>query len=40
MKGGPSHVDTFDYKPRLDQDDGKPFPGEKPRVQFAGTGTC
>lgn len=23
MQGGPSHVDTFDYKPRLKQDDGK-----------------
>lgn len=23
MQGGPSHVDTFDYKPRLAQDDGK-----------------
>jgi hypothetical protein len=25
MEGGPSHVDTFDYKPRLSADDGKPF---------------
>ena len=24
MNGGPSHVDTFDYKPRLFQDDGQP----------------
>jgi hypothetical protein len=23
MQGGPSHVDTFDYKPRLAEDDGK-----------------
>ena len=23
MKGGPSHVDTFDYKPKLQRDDGK-----------------
>src|SRR5262245_4832590 len=23
MQGGPSHVDTFDYKPRLARDDGK-----------------
>jgi hypothetical protein len=38
MKGGPSHVDTFDYKPLLQRDDGKPYPGEKPRVQFAPTG--
>jgi hypothetical protein len=38
MKGGPSHLDTFDPKPLLDRDDGKPYPGEKPRVQFAKTG--
>jgi hypothetical protein len=25
MEGGPSHVDTFDYKPRLTADDGKPY---------------
>jgi Protein of unknown function (DUF1501) len=37
MKGGPSHVDTFDPKPLLDRDHGKPYPGEKPRVQFAKT---
>jgi hypothetical protein len=37
MKGGPSHVDTFDPKPLLDRDDGKPYPGSKPRVQFAAT---
>jgi len=38
MKGGPSHIDTFDPKPLLDRDHGKPYPGEKPRVQFAPTG--
>lgn len=27
MQGGPSHVDTFDYKPALEKDDGK-SPGE------------
>jgi hypothetical protein len=26
MHGGPSHVDTFDYKPKLQQDDGKDAP--------------
>jgi hypothetical protein len=26
MVGGPSHVDTFDYKPRLETDDGKSAP--------------
>jgi hypothetical protein len=38
MKGGPSHVDTFDHKPLLDRDHGKPLPFAKPRVQFAATG--
>jgi hypothetical protein len=37
MKGGPSHIDTFDYKPLLERDDGKELPFEKPRVQFAPT---
>jgi hypothetical protein len=26
MHGGPSHVDTFDYKPRLQAEDGQPLP--------------
>jgi hypothetical protein len=39
MKGGPSHVDTFDHKPKLTADDGKALPFAKPRVQFAETGT-
>lgn len=38
MKGGPSHVDTFDYKPQLNRADGRPLPFDKPRVQFAATG--
>ena len=38
MHGGVSHVDTFDYKPQLIADDGKPLPFDKPRVQFAKTG--
>ena len=37
MKGGPSQVDTFDHKPRLQKDHGKPLPFDKPRVQFADT---
>src|SRR3954453_15920957 len=37
MKGGPSHLDTFDPKPLLTRDDGKPLPFAKPRVQFAET---
>jgi len=30
MHGGPSHVDTFDYKPVLQASDGKAFPYELP----------
>ena len=37
MSGGPSQVDTFDPKPLLARDDGKPYPFDKPRVQFNGT---
>jgi hypothetical protein len=32
MSGGPSHVDTFDPKPRLIQDNGKPLPFEMPKL--------
>ncbi|WP_165223433.1 DUF1501 domain-containing protein [Aquisphaera insulae] len=33
MFGGPSHLDTFDYKPRLTRDAGKPLaPEKRPRV--------
>ena len=38
MHGGPSQVDTFDYKPLLDRDDGKPLPFAKPRVVSGETG--
>ena len=38
MSGGPSQVDTFDYKPLLTRDDGKPIPFAKPKVQFNTTG--
>ena len=38
LQGGPSQVDTFDYKPLLARDHGKPLPFAKPRVQFAETG--
>ncbi|HYG74574.1 MAG TPA: DUF1501 domain-containing protein [Planctomycetota bacterium] len=38
MHGGPSSIDTFDYKPLLQRDDGKPLPFAKPRVVFAQTG--
>ena len=38
MHGGPSQVDTFDYKPKLTADDGKPLPFPKPRVVSSQTG--
>jgi hypothetical protein len=38
MHGGPSQVDTFDYKPELLARDGEPLPFEKPRIQFSQTG--
>src|SRR5712692_5485203 len=30
MHGGPSSIDTFDFKPRLIKDDGKPLPFKRP----------
>ncbi len=30
MHGGPSSIDTFDFKPRLVKDDGKPLPIKRP----------
>jgi len=38
MKGGPSHVDTFDPKPQLTRDSGNPPPFALPRVTFAQQG--
>jgi hypothetical protein len=38
MKGGPSHLDTFDPKPRLAQENGQPPPFALPRVTFAKQG--
>jgi hypothetical protein len=37
MQGGPSHVDTFDYKPALEREDGKQFTFDDARV-LANTG--
>lgn len=37
MQGGPSQIDTFDYKPRLDRDDGKKMPFDDART-IANTG--
>ena len=38
MSGGPSHVDTFDPKPRLATDNGKPLPFEQPKLVRTRTG--
>ena len=38
MKGGPSHVDTFDPKPMLDRDHGKKLPFALPKITFAEAG--
>ncbi|MCH2184208.1 MAG: DUF1501 domain-containing protein, partial [Mariniblastus sp.] len=38
MLGGPSHLDTFDPKPRLDREHGKPLPFPKRKIKFDGTG--
>ena len=37
MKGGPSQVDTFDYKPLLQRHHGRAYPFARPRVVFAAT---
>ncbi|MCP4174114.1 MAG: DUF1501 domain-containing protein [Fuerstiella sp.] len=38
MKGGPSHVDSFDPKPLLTRDNGKPLPFDLPRITFGAQG--
>jgi hypothetical protein len=40
LDGGLSQVDSYDHKPRLQTDDGKPLPGSiaKPKFAFAPTG--
>lgn len=38
MPGGPSHIDLFDPKPRLIEDNGKPLPFEKPKLERTKTG--
>ncbi len=41
LDGGVSHLDTYDHKPLLERDDGKPLPESirKPRFTFAPQGT-
>ncbi|MFZ4509283.1 MAG: DUF1501 domain-containing protein, partial [Fimbriimonas sp.] len=38
LHGGPSQVDTFDPKPLLTRDHGKPFTGQMPRIVSSATG--
>src|SRR4051794_899962 len=38
MSGGVSHIDSFDPKPRVDRDHGKPFPMTIERTQFNNNG--
>ena len=38
MAGGPSHLDTFDPKPLLDRDNGRPLPFSKPTLERTKTG--
>ncbi|MED5448295.1 MAG: DUF1501 domain-containing protein [Planctomycetota bacterium] len=38
LKGGPSQVDTFDPKPQLQKDHGKPLPIDRPRLLFHSIG--
>jgi hypothetical protein len=38
LHGGPSQVDTFDPKPLLTRDHGKPYTGEMPRIVSSPTG--
>ena len=38
MSGGPSHVDTFDPKPKLAELNGKPLPIERPKLERTRTG--
>ena len=38
MSGGVSHVDSFDPKPRLKKDHGKPMPGKVERTMFNNNG--
>ncbi|MFN0055199.1 MAG: DUF1501 domain-containing protein [Planctomycetales bacterium] len=40
MDGGPSQVDTFDPKPILNREHGKPFPAKIDATQFDQNGTC
>lgn len=38
MPGGPSHIDLFDPKPRVNRETGQPLPFEKPKLERTKTG--
>jgi hypothetical protein len=38
LPGGPSQIDLFDPKPRLQKENGRPLPFEKPKLQRTATG--
>ena len=38
LPGGPSQLDLFDYKPRLESENGQPLPFEKPKLERTKTG--
>jgi len=38
MPGGPSHIDLFDPKPRVQQEHGQPLPFDKPKLERTKTG--
>ena len=38
MDGGPSQVDTFDHKPRLEKENGQPIKMDVPKTQFDDVG--
>jgi hypothetical protein len=38
MPGGPSHIDLFDPKPRVNRQNGQPLPFEKPKLERTKTG--
>ena len=40
MYGGPSSIDTLDYKPQLKRDHDKPLPFNKPEFNFETQKTC
>ena len=40
MHGGPSQMDTFDYKPLLKREGGKPLPFARPKLSSERSTSC